>query len=144
MMTISFHTMIYSETCIPLQLYQGISMSTFSLWGAKMLEKPAFVFIWLWEHCASFMPGSCFELVLIMLSIGLSACLLEDIDSLSACGVSLRVWGGWHSLNGNVLQHWEVLRKEITINQELATILIWSTEFGHDVMVVPVFLSLIY
>lgn len=35
-----------------------------------------------------------------------------------------------------VLQHWEVLRKEITMNQELAAILIWSTESWHAITVV--------
>lgn len=52
------------------------------------------------------------EQALLLLSIGLSACLLTDIDSFSACGVFLMVWGVWHSLNVNVLQHGVVWRKE--------------------------------
>lgn len=53
-------------------------------------------FIWLWDHCAY--PFS-FHLALPLLSIGLSTCLVRDIDILSACGLFLTICGVWHSSN---------------------------------------------
>lgn len=125
-----------SGTCLLQLFHTGQAGYRLLVW-AHLLEKPAFGFIWVYARAVCVLNARklCFEQA-VFLSIGLSACLLGDIDSSSACSVFLMVWGLWHSLNLNVLQHGVVMRNKIAINQELAAILTWSTDSWHAIMVV--------
>ncbi len=82
-----------SGTCL-LQLFHTGQVRYRWLVGAHFLEKPAFGFVWVYVRAVCEINGRklCFERTLLS-SIGLSACLLRDIDSLSACGVFLMVCG---------------------------------------------------